>query len=567
MLSHLQIENVALIGQLSIDFDEGLNIITGETGAGKSIVIDSINLLLGERADRNLIRAGEENAYIEGIFNLERIDELSSVLDSYGIAVDDGVLIVARELSANGRNICRLNGRAVTLSVLKEVSRYLIDIHGQHEHQSLLSVESHRRFLDSFGGTRVKDAKEKVEKYYEDLRNIQRQIDSIHGIDDNGRARKDYLIYQLEEIDGANLKIGEDEELMQERLVLQNSERIMEGVEKTYNLLYKGWSAGIPSITDGLGGICSELQELVDLDGELEPILKRFENLYYELEDCVIELRNYIDSFEFDENRLDEIEERLNSINDLKRKYGANISDIVRYSQDLKREIKEIEDSSQLLEELNREKEVIWKELCDACTSLSKERRKVAACFESQLLQQLSDLGMDKTRFVVDINSNMKNVSNDGCDKVEFLISPNPGEPLRPLAKIVSGGEMARIMLAFKTILADVDNIPTLIFDEIDVGISGSIAQVVAQKMAIISKSHQLICVTHLPQIAAMADRHFTIEKYTDADRTYTIAKALPESERQYELAKMAGGTELSKLSLDHALELIKNSQDYKGHL
>lgn len=567
MLSHLRIENIALIGQLSIDLEKGLNIITGETGAGKSIVIDSINLLLGERADRNLIRAGEDKAYVEGIFTIENMDVLSPTLDNYGIIVDDETLIITRELSSNGRNICRINGRAVTLSVLKEVSKYLIDIHGQHEHQSLLSVESHRKFLDSFGGNSIEERKEEVRKYYNIFKNVQNQIESIQEIDASGRARKDYLIYQLEEIKKANLKIDEYEKLMQERTVLQNSEHIMEGIEKVYNLLYRGWSSSIPSITEGLGSICSEFQNLVNLDKELEPMLRRFENIYYELEDCVMELRDYMDTFKFDENKLDEIESRLNLINDLKRKYGSSISDILEYSQELEKEIRKIEESNQLLAELSSQRELTWEKLYSACESLSKKRKEVAKRFEVQLLRQLSDLGMDKTKFLVDINSDRKYVSSDGFDSIEFLISPNPGEPLRPLTKIVSGGEMARIMLAFKTILADIDDIPTLIFDEIDVGISGNIAKVVAQKMAIISKSHQLICVTHLPQIAAMADRHFTIEKYTDNGRTYTIAKVLSDGERQYELAKMAGGTELSKLSLEHALELIKNSEKYKSRL
>lgn len=566
MLSHLQIKNIALIDQVTIEFDEGLNIITGETGTGKSIVIDSMNLLLGERADRNLIRVGEETAYVEGIFNLEDIEEVSPILDSYGIVADDGVLIVARELSATGKNICRINGRAVTLSALKKVTKHLIDIHGQHEHQSLLSIESHKIFLDSFGGKYIENTKRQVSDCYRELKKIQRKIDKIGGSDRNGRVRRDYIKYQLNEIIEANLMEDEDEELIHERAKLQNAEQIMEGIVNAYNLLYSGWSS-MPSIYDGLGNICSELSNLSTLDKSLVELSDRFNNIYYELGDSIEQLRNYKDSFYFDENRLDEIERRLNVINDLKRKYGTTIEEIIKYGQELEEELEQIENNSQILNELKEKEELMLKQLYSMCENLSTKRRKVADEFESQLLQQLSDLGMDQTKFSVEIKSDKNNISSDGFDEIEFLISPNPGEPLKPLAKIVSGGEMARIMLAFKTILADVDNIPTLIFDEIDVGISGRIAQIVAQKMAIISSSHQLICVTHLPQIAAMADRHFSIEKYTDEKRTYTTARVLHEGERQMELAKMLGDARLSKLSLDHALELISNSNAYKAKL
>lgn len=566
MLSHLQIKNIALIDQVTIEFDEGLNIITGETGTGKSIVIDSMNLLLGERADRNLIRVGEETAYVEGIFNLEDIEEVSPILDSYGIVADDGVLIVARELSATGKNICRINGRAVTLSALKKVTKHLIDIHGQHEHQSLLSIESHKIFLDSFGGKYIENTKRQVSDCYRELKKIQRKIDKIGGSDRNGRVRRDYIKYQLNEIIEANLMEDEDEELIHERAKLQNAEQIMEGIVNAYNLLYSGWSS-MPSIYDGLGNICSELSNLSTLDKSLVELSDRFNNIYYELGDSIEQLRNYKDSFYFDENRLDEIERRLNVINDLKRKYGTTIEEIIKYGQELEEELEQIENNSQILNELKEKEELMLKQLYSMCENLSTKRRKVADEFESQLLQQLSDLGMDQTKFSVEIKSDKNNISSDGFDEIEFLISPNPGEPLKPLAKIASGGEMARIMLAFKTILADVDNIPTLIFDEIDVGISGRIAQIVAQKMAIISSSHQLICVTHLPQIAAMADRHFSIEKYTDEKRTYTTARVLHEGERQMELAKMLGDARLSKLSLDHALELISNSNAYKAKL
>lgn len=421
MLSHLQIENIALIDKLIIEFDKGLNIITGETGTGKSIVIDSINLLLGERADRSLIRAGEDAAYVEGVFRLETIDDIVPILTNYGIEIDEGILIITRELSTTGNNICRINGRAVTLSTLKEVSKHLIDIHGQHEHQSLLSIESHKIFLDSFGGNYIEEDKKEVGNRYRELMQIKNKIKDIDGSDKNGVARKDYIEYQLSEITNANLMADEEDELIQERTILQNSEQIVEGITNAYNLLYNGIS-GMPSIYDNLGNICSSLSDLAHLDRNLEELSNRFHNIFYELEDSISQIRNYRDNFYFDEKRLDEIQERLNLINDLKRKYGSTTSDIIEYARQLECELKQIENSSQLLKELREEESLRSKELYDMCENLSRKRRAVADEFEIQLLRQLSDLGMEKTKFSVAIHSDKDNISSSGFDEIEFLI-------------------------------------------------------------------------------------------------------------------------------------------------
>ncbi|NMA95336.1 MAG: DNA repair protein RecN [Clostridiales bacterium] len=563
MLSHLYIENIALIDKLTIDFHSGLNIITGETGTGKSIVIDSINLLLGDRADRSLIRSGEASAYIEGIFSVEDVEYVSAYISNYNISIEDNQLIVSRELSTTGNNICRINGRAVTLSTLKDVSRHLIDIHGQHEHQSLLTVEAHGRLLDSFGGNYIDTQKREVAELYRQLKGIKKEIDKLGYTDTEGKDREDYIQYQLSEIDSANLKPDEEAKLAQERIVLQNSEKIIETIKNVYGVLYDGFS-GMPSIYDSIGNICSDLDNLSNLDQSLEGISKRFYNIFYELDDSLEQLREYIDIFYFDENRLDQIQERLTLINDLKRKYGSTLSEVIDYGKKLHEELKNIKNNILLLENLRKEEQSKTKELLKACNILSKRRREIADKFESQLLEQLADLGMEKTDFMISIQVDKDNLSSNGFDEVEFLITPNPGEPLKPLNKIASGGEMSRIMLAFKTILARIDDIPTLIFDEIDTGISGRIAQIVAEKMAIISSTRQLICVTHLPQIAAMADRHFLIEKHIEDNRTYTTMDVLSNEQRKKELANMVGSTSLSKTGLNHAAELLYNSEAYK---
>jgi len=574
ILRQLIIQNLALIDELCIDFERGLNILTGETGAGKSIIIDAVILVLGERADRELIQTGKDFARVEGIFDIQKLHGVQNALAQYGIdPEEDGTLILMREISLSGRNICRVNGRSVTLSMLKEISKHLVDVHGQHEHQSLLSVESHLRLLDRMGGNEVAKLKEQVDSLYTKWKAVEREIDLLLGNGRDMERRKDLLFYQIDEIARANLKPGEDEELLRERSLLQNAEKIMDVIHQAYNQLYSG-DQGRMSVSDILGQLITRFSQISHLDKHFDNMTKQLESIYYQLEDVIIDLRDYKESFDFDPSRLDELEKRLTLIESIKRKYGKTIEEVLDFKKKLEAEAASLENIEQRLDELERQKQGLLKDLVEACSRLSDLRRNIARRFEKQLVEQLRQLGMEKSKFRVDIQSpgNLEDldhfdtdrITRQGFDMVEFMISPNPGEPLKPLAKIVSGGEMSRIMLAFKTILAGLDDIPVLIFDEIDVGISGRMAQVVAEKMGDISRTRQVICVTHLPQIAAMADNHFLIEKVFIEDRTRTKVHKLTRDHRKEEVARMVGGATVSQLSLAHAEELLDSAEDYK---
>ena len=576
MLMHLSVKNLALIDQINMDFDKGLNILTGETGAGKSIIIDAVNLILGNRADRDLIQTGKDYAFVEAVFDISKHPHIIQILDELGIEMEeDGSLLIVRELSASGKNICRINGRIVTLSILRNLSRYLVDIHGQHEHQSLLRVEQHGELLDMLGGAKIEKSKEKVREIYNLWRQIHRKIKKLSHLGTDGERRKDILQYQINEIESANLREGEEEELTRERDRLINAEKIINIVNSAYQDIYSG-SGNFHSAFDLIGRCASQLKEIADIEPSLDSLSQRIEEIFYQLEDIAFELRNYRDEFEHDPYRLDEIEKRLETIRDLKRKYGPNLSDIFSYLKEIKEELETLENSQEILDKLLKQEEEIYNQLLEACHILSNQRKETAKIFEEQLIKQLKELGMEKSKFVVNIES-IDNVSDsfeirdrltpNGYDIIEFMISTNPGEPVKPLSKIISGGEMSRIMLAFKTILAQVDNIPTLIFDEIDVGISGRIAHVVGEKMGNISRSRQVICVTHLPQIAAMADSHYKIEKLYVGEYTRTVANKLDERQRQEEIARMTGGRTLSKVNMEHASELIRMAQEYKNKL
>lgn len=576
MLMHLSVRNIALIDQINIDFSEGLNILTGETGAGKSIIIDAVNLVLGERADRDLIQTGKDYALVEALFDVTNLQQINGLLEEYGIeSEEDETLLLMRELSVSGKNVCRINGRIVTLSVLKSVSRHLVDIHGQHQHQSLLSIEQHRELLDMLGGEAIAKTKEEVRHQYNRWKKIQKEIDKISGIGMDGERRKDILTYQINEIESVNLSPGEEEELVSERSKLANGEKIINILNSAYHDLYSG-SNTYPSVSDLMARSSSDLMKIAELDTELSELSHRLESLQYQLEDIIFEIRDYRDSFHYDPYRLDEVDKRLDIIRALKRKYGSSISEIFLYLKNIKEELEVLENSQELLDELIKEEEKALSQLLETCGTLSDLRKETAKLFEKELHSQLKELGMDKSSFSVNIErpndildtSKIKGrLTAKGYDSVEFMISTNPGEPVKPLSKIISGGEMSRIMLAFKTIFAQVDNIPTLIFDEIDVGIGGRIAHVVGEKMGSIAHSRQVICITHLPQIAAMADIHYKIEKRYIDQHTRTTVRKLDDSKRVEEIANMTGGKNLSKANLEHSIELINMAQEYKSKL
>lgn len=573
MLIHLEINNVALIDSVSIDFESGLNVLTGETGAGKSILIDSINAVLGERISKELIRTGREKAVVEALFQVEN-DRFHDIYEELGIDSEpDGSLIISREFNTAGRNICRINGKIVTVSMLKDIGQRIIDIHGQHDNQSLLRTESHASLLDSFGGESIQLLKNQYTCLLEKYKTIKNKLKELTG-DKSERERKiDLLKYQIEEIKKSRLKVGEEEELEKQRLLLANSEKITEALSKSYDALFSG-SQSDSSAADKIGEAISELNTILKINEKYKEISQKLEDISYQLDDVIEEIRSERDGMEYNPEMLEQIEERLDIIFKLKRKYGAAIKDILEYCRKIETELDEIVKSEETVKALRQEIDKIDGELYSAAKAIHSERLRAAGLLEKNIGCELDDLEMKKAKFKVNIeftedlqNGSERKYTHNGLDKIEFLISPNAGEPLKPLSKIASGGEMSRIMLAIKTILADVDEMPTLIFDEIDIGISGKAAQKVGEKLSFISKSHQVICVTHLAQIACMADNHYLIEKVSDENNTHTMVNKLGNLQMKEEIARILGGANISEITIKHAEEMLLNASDFKKNL
>ena len=572
MIREISIQNVALIDNLTIAFDDGFNVLTGETGAGKSIIIDSVNLALGERADRELIQTGKDFARVELLFHLKD-QSFNEILEENGIPPEeDGSLLFMRELTTQGRNLCKVNGRTVTLSMLREISRHLVDVHGQHQHQSLLTAESHVVFLDRLGGTGLEAVKGELRQAWSAWQAVKKEIHKLQGWNENGERRRDILRYQIEEIQSAAIQADEEEAIRKERSLLIHADKISNILREAYDSLYTG-TPGNASTLDNLSHVVNQLKTVQGIDEDLDTISQVLETMQYGLEDAVHELRRYHDGFEYDPERLEQLDDRLEVILSLKRKYGKTIDDVLALKTEMEAELELLENSQERLDELQIQYHKQYLSALKLCRVLSQHRKKSASLLESQLTRELADLNMSNTQFQVSMTSpdhaaaeesEIAGITANGYDTVSFLISPNPGEPLKPLAKIISGGEMSRLMLAFKTILGELDEIPTMIFDEIDVGISGRTAQKVAEKIGWISRHRQVICVTHLPQIASMADCHFVIDKKVVDEHTHTTVSNLELGQRKEEIARMIGGSILTPISLKHAEELILSANRQK---
>lgn len=560
MLNKLIIRNIALVEELEVELAGGMNVLSGETGAGKSIIIDSVNLVLGERADRELIRSGAPKATVEAWFGSVN-DSVADILAAQQIDVWPE-LVLSRELSATGKNVCRVNGTLITLTVLKELSDRLVDIHGQHEHQSLLSEKNHIAMLDAFD-PRINEQKAQVAKAYSDYAGVLKRQRSLFGSDGDRERRIDILKFQINEIKMANIAEDEEEELTAQKARLNSAEKIMDALSVSYTELYEGESYNaLASLKD----VSRRLQGIADVDERYEQMAARVDEAYYAIEEVSSAIRDDMGDDLFDADTLEQVEERLALIASLKRKYGdpTVTGDFITNAE---QELSDLEDSAELLKELASKAESLKKELYHKSVALSELRREAARVFEQRVTEQLQDLGMTSAVFSVNFADTADiqscSFSKNGIDTVEFFMSTNRGEPQKPLRKIASGGEVSRIMLALKNIAADRGGIPTMIFDEIDTGISGHIAQVVAEKLQSTSRGRQVICVTHLPQIASMADKHFIVTKKSDAKTTRTSLLPLDEDNRVEEIARLAGGdTELSKA---HALEMIKKADIFKN--
>lgn len=534
MLGQLHIKNIGIIDEITINFEDGLNIMTGETGAGKSLIIDSISAITGSRMSKEIIKHGESMALVEACF-----------------FKDDETKILTREFYQNGRNICKIDGRMVPLSELKTVGENLIDIHGQHDNQSLLNEKTHINLLDSFAEKDLATLLEEYSKEFTEYKQIKEKIKNSYG-DPQERARRiDLLKYQKDEIEQAKLTEEEEENLENRRNIIMNSEKIAKSLNKSYSLLDE-------SILDGLGMLTHEISSISNIDEKYETLLQTINDSYYALKEVSSDIAGYCDDVNFDEEEQSQIEERLDLIFSLKRKYGNDVSKILEYLDEISKELDFLENSDEIIKKLEKElanKEKILKDLADKIRKIRKESSKD---IEKQVNEQLHDLEMKKAYIEFSFKEAQSFLEN-GMDIIELMICTNLGEGVKPLAKIASGGEISRVMLAIKAVLCMYDDIPTMIFDEIDTGISGQAGKAVAEKMKIIGKTHQVICVTHLPVIAAAGDANYFIEKNVKDDRTSTKVSRLDEKETISEVARILAGNELSDAVLTHAKELRKN--------
>lgn len=563
MLLELNIENFAIIDKVHIQFSDGFNVLTGETGAGKSIIIDAVSMVLGGRAGKDYIRTGASKAVIESVFSLNRSFDTKKLLVEFGLDDEENdTVIISRELYDTGRSVSRVNGRTVTLSMLKELTNKLIDIHGQHEHQSLLNEENHINFIDLLGKSIILDLKNRINMDYNKVKTLKNSLSGL-AYDEKERARRiDLLKFQAKEIDEAELKENEEANLLDEYKILSNTEEIKSKLNSIVEVMNSSDYNQV-SVIDQLNTISGYLEAVVSMDKNLEQNKETFEAAVFQLQDVIREIRNHSDNIEYDPERLKVLEDRIDLINKLKRKYGNTVQDIQVFRDEISHELDRLLNSEKEIERIENEISSIEKFIYENCEELSKKRKKIAAAIEEDITKELMQLNMPNVSFKIDF-IRLDKYTRKGIDKIEFLISTNIGEPLKPLSRIVSGGEMSRIMLAFKTILAEVDNISCLIFDEIDTGISGRTAQVISEKIGQISRTHQVLCITHLPQIAAMADRHFQINKEVKDNKTTTNVSTLNDDERIDELSRLLGGVDLTDTTKKHAMEMIKMTDKIK---
>ena len=562
MLLQLNIMNFALIENLSINFEQGFNVLSGETGAGKSILIDAINYVLGGKFNKNLIRTGEDKTYVEAIFSIDTKNN-KNALDEMEVDYED-IVLISRETFQSGKSIAKINGKAMLLSKVKHISQTLLDIHGQHDNHNLLNKDNHIFYVDSFGTDKINKVLVEYSEKYARLAAIKNKILKFEGNEGEREKRIDFLNYQLEEIKSANLKIGEDEELLEKCAILSNAEKLEKHLSKGYKLLYTSDEENT-SVFDNLAITIKELRSIEKHMEKIKLIADAIEESYYNIEENITELRDLKETIYYDEKELEYMNSRIHQINACKKKYGATIKEIYEYKEKIQIEYEELTNSSEIICILKKEKTALENEMRIIADKIHKIRCDIAKELQSKIKDELNYIGLEKSKFYIEIKLENEFYEN-GCDKVQFCISTNPGEPLNPLEDIVSGGELSRIMLALKTVFVDKDEIPTVIFDEIDTGISGRIAQCVAEKMYLISLNHQIFCVTHLPQIASMSDTNYLISKNVINDKTYTNIIKMSDVEKQQEIARMIGGTEVTKLTLENAKEMINMAKKQKNN-
>jgi DNA repair protein RecN (Recombination protein N) len=577
MLTELHIENFAIIERLDVQLKPGLVTFTGETGAGKSIIIDAVETILGGRAEAIQVRTGVERANVEGVFLIPQAsrEAIHQILEREELLDDPETLTLGREVRLNGRNVARVNGRSVSAGLLRELGEYLVDVHGQSEHLSLLRVNQHLGLLDRYASTtpdsQLPEALSAYRQTYQRLQQVQRELEEIHQAERDAARRSDMLTYQIQEIETARLLPGEEENLREERNRLANAEGLTSAAQQALIALDEG-SVEAPAATDLLGKVSDAIQVLARLDPSQSGLAETAQTIFESVSDLAQTLRSYLEGIEFNPRRLDQVEDRLGLIHNLKRKYGDSIGEVLKFAENAQRQLDQITHSAERLEALENEQRALLARLGEQGESLSDQRRSAAQTLEQAIEAELGDLQMSGARFKVDFQrqadpqgANLPSgervaYHSNGLERIEFLIAPNPGEGFKPLAKIASGGETSRLMLALKNVLVQADHVPTLIFDEIDQGIGGRVGTVVGQKLWQLGRQHQVLCISHLPQLAAFGEQHFHVEKLVQDNRTQTQLKLLQGEDRLVELAQMMGG--VSQGTLQSAGELLAKAQN-----
>ncbi|MEK1417818.1 DNA repair protein RecN [Limosilactobacillus fermentum] len=555
MLQELTIDNLAIIDHLSLEFDDHMTVLTGETGAGKSIIIDAVSLLAGGRGSREFIRKGEEKLSLQGQFEIPKLPGYVAQLDELGISHDDGALIISREIHRSGRNTIRVNGTLVNAATLKQLGSGLVDIQGQNEHQLLLRPEAHLGMLDQFANAKVQPLLASYQEQYQEYRRLEAAVNQKKANEQQWAQRLDMLRYQVKEIGDADLRADEEDELIAERERLEHFQQIATTLQQVVGVLNDDEEA---PVLDQVATIMNAAQEIAPFDPEYDDLAQSLSDAYYSLQDVANQAGHQLDSLEFDEERLATINARLATIADLEHKYGESLADVLAYYDQIKEELTDMEAAADSGSDLEERLNAVQADLLNQGNALSQVRQTAARKLAKQVHTQLKELYMDKAVFEVNFAKTKKPVfSATGIDQVEFYIQTNPGEAMGPLARIASGGELSRVMLALKTIFAQGEGVTSIIFDEVDTGVSGRVAQAIADKIRLIAEGSQVLCITHLPQVAAVAQHHLLIQKRVHDQRTTTSVTPLNTNQRVEELARMLAGDTITKLAREHASELL----------
>ncbi|WP_099974914.1 DNA repair protein RecN [Lactobacillus terrae] len=564
MLKELIINNFAIISELKINFDTGMTSLTGETGAGKSIIIDALGLIVGNRSSTDFIRTGEESLKVQGLFDISKNNPSLSILDEMGIEHDDNSIIIDREINHKGRNVCHINGVLVNTNSLRNIGKFLVEIHGQNQQQELLTEDNHITILDRYNDDDLVKQLEDYQVSYSEYNKQKAKLDLLQKNAQSVAQRIDMLKFQIEEIDGANLKENEDVTLDEEKNRLSNFERISNALNESYQLL----SENNVGTVDTLGTVRSNVESISELDREYSSLFQSLDGAYYQLQDDLTTISNLIDSLDFDESRLEEIQKRLLAIDELKKKYGPTLDEIIQYGQSAHEELSQLDLGDRNLDELKEDLSKKERKLISDAERISELRKQTAKKIEKSINSQFVELQMKNARFKVKFERlKDSQINNNGLDLVSFELKTNVGEDFKPLVKVASGGELSRVILAFETILATKMNVETIIFDEIDTGVSGKVAQSIGDKIYTVSQSVQVLCITHLPQVAAMSDKQFLIKKETVSNKTQTRVSLLDDPERIDAISLMLAGTKITDVTKEHAEELLNLAKDERKKL